>query len=134
MLPNQYKIRVYNDAGVDTTVQVDWRPYHLDANGINYATLVTPIASQTVASATQVLSTAIDNSAAKNLGGHLLVTATPSAAPSGNQRLLVYLLGSNDGVAFEDQYAALGEGYGSTVFELDLTGTGTVHRLFEVLP
>jgi len=134
MLPRYFKLRVYNDAGVSVTVQVDWLPYKAGPTGLTYGTPATVITPGAIASAAASTSAAQDNSTAANLGGHLMVTATPASAPSGNKRLLVYLLGSNDNTLFEDLQGAVGEGFGNVVATFALAGTSALHQSFEVPP
>lgn len=134
MLPKYYKIRVYNDAGVAVTVQVDWMPYKVGSSGTTFGSSATPIASASISSAGNSISSAVDNSAAGNQGVHVVVTATPASAPSGNKQLLLYLLGSIDNSSFEDIYTANGEGYGSVVLGMSLSGTSAQHQVFEIAP
>jgi hypothetical protein len=132
MLPKYYKIRVYNDAGVSVTVQADWLPFKVGSSGLSYGTNSSVIASGSVSSAAAATSSAQDNSSNGYEGGHLTLYATPGSAPSGNKRLLVYLLGSNDNTTFEDLQATVGEGYGNLVGTMNLTGTSALHLSLEV--
>lgn len=132
MLPNYYKFRVYNDAGVSVTVQVDWQPYAWSGGSLAYAANTTPIGSGAISSATAGTSSAIDNSTAKNAGGFLTVGATPGSSPTGNKQLIIYLLGSNDNSIFEDLQGGVGEGTGTVLGEMPLAGTSLLHMQLEV--
>jgi hypothetical protein len=134
MLPKYYKIRAYNDTTISVTVQVDWLPYKIGSAGITYGTNATVITSGSIGSLTATASSAQDNSSVVNEGGHLMVTATPASTPGGNQRLILYLLGSNDNTLFEDFQGTVGEGYGLVVGAMRLTGTSALHASFEVRP
>ena len=132
MLPSNWKVRVYNDAGVSVTVQVDFRGYSISSGQPSYAANGTLIASGAVASAAATSSAAQDNTTNKAIGGHFTVFATPSLAPSGNKQLLVYLIGSNDGTNYEDLQATVGEGLGTLIGVMPLAGTGALHQQYEV--
>jgi len=132
LLPKFFKFRAYNDAGVSVTVQVDWLPYTFAAGAPAYHAKATPIASGAVASAAAAISSAIDNSTALDVGGHLMVYATPGASPTGNKQLVVYLIGSDDNSVFEDLQATVGEGLGTVVGTMPLSGTSALHQMIEV--
>ena len=133
MLPRYYKVRVYNDAGVSVTIQVNWNAYKIGSGSPTYAGDANLIASAPVSSPGSVLSAAQDNLASGgNIGGHIMVFATPGGAPSGNKQLLVYLIGSNDNTNFEDIQSAVGEANGTLIGIMPLSGTGAQHLPFEV--
>jgi hypothetical protein len=133
VLPAYFKIRVFNDAGVSVTVQVDFKPYAWSGGTVAYGSNSTIISSGAVSSAASVSSAAQDNHTSPNAGGHLTVFAT-ATSPTGDQQLIVYLLGSNDNTTFEDLQATVGEGKGTVVGYMPLNGASgsALHQQFEV--
>jgi hypothetical protein len=132
MLPKYYKFEVTNDAGVTLDVNLDWLPYYVGASGVVYGTLVSGIVSNAALTSTSTsTSSAQDNSSAKNVGGHLMVTVTPSSAPSGDDRLVVSLLGSLDNTTFEN-IQTLNMTYGNFLDSVPLAGTSALSQLIDV--
>jgi hypothetical protein len=127
MLSAYYKFKVVNDCGVNTTATVSWLPFRVGVNE-GYGASVAAISGVVLAagaSTTSAAQTNPDGSGVLRHGGHVVVTVNPSAAPTGNKSLYLYLLKSNDGTTYGDQAEHM-------IGTMPVSAAGAVSFSFEV--
>lgn len=126
MLPKYYKFKVVADAGTNLTgVYIDWTPYTLTAGSVNPASTTNPVSNQSITDGSSYTSSAIDNTSAKNVGGNANLRFSAAGSPTGDKRVLVYRLDSQDNTNFDDQAQ-------TPVFTAYLNASGAQDYGFEV--